>query len=125
MPVKRIEPTTTSIVLGRHTRLAVTFQWRDQSSGELVGLEGFVARVWVADQEGNLIEGSPFPAVVGATKVTYQMSAADLAAASASSTSAVYFTCVAENGNTVLPPNKRAVVVGDWTGANTYTPAGG
>jgi len=122
MPVKRIEPTATTTVLGRHTRLGITFQWRYES-GEVVDLEGMSARVWVSDHDGNVV-GQPRIAQVGATKVTYQMSPADLAEASATSTNPILFTCVCEDAETVLPPNKRAIIVGDWTGADSYAPAG-
>jgi len=120
MPVKRIEPTETTRVLGRHTRLALTFQWKEPS-GDLVDLDGYTARVWVTSHAGEQV-GQPRTAQVGGTKVTYQMDPADLAEASPTSTQPVYFTCVAENADTVLPPNKRAVVVGDWTGADNYQP---
>jgi hypothetical protein len=121
MPTKRIDATATSIVLGRHTRLGLTFKWRDPD-GEVVDLTGYTARVWVS-KDGNVL-GAPRTATVEGSRAVYQMTAADLAEASTSQNAPVYFTCVAENGEVTLPPNKRSVVVGDWTGADTYSPAG-
>jgi hypothetical protein len=113
---QKIVPQTTDRVLGRGTRLAIPFKWRHAESGDFVDLSGFTAQVWVSTTEGAL-SGSARPATVAGVAATYQMSETDLAQASQTTNDPVYLTCVATDGVTVLPPNQRAIVVGDWIGA--------
>ena len=116
---KRLEGTSTEQPLGRHTRLAIPFRWRD-AEGELIDLQGdsFTAEVWVGTEAGTLIAG-PRSATVTGTAAEYQMEAGDLAEATSSS-EPVTVTCVASQGSTVLPPNKRKIVVADWAGADSF-----
>lgn len=114
----RLEPQATDRVLGRGTRLAIDFKWREPS-GDLLDLSGYTCVVYVATQDGTLI-GNAREAAVSGTAATYQMDTDDLAAASAGRTDYVIFTAVATSGPTVLPPNKRGIAVGDWTGADEF-----
>jgi hypothetical protein len=115
----RLAPTKTDKPLGRGTRLGIPFKWRGPA-GDFIDLTGYTAQVWVSTHDGGITVGSPAVATVAGTEATYHMTADDLAVASANATDFIYFTAVATSGDgaTVLPPNKRAINVADWTGAD-------
>jgi hypothetical protein len=116
---QRLPPTKIVKPLGRGTRLAIPFQWRG-ADGQIVDLAGggFTAQVWVSTPAGGITATSPHAVAPTGTQAVYQMSAEDLATASATATDYILFTCVATAGETRLPPIKLAVNVADWTGAD-------
>lgn len=115
----RVPAARTDTILGRYTRLGIPFQWRDPD-GALIDLEmlGYTAQVWVTSAEG--VTAGPRIAHVEGTQALYQMEPDDLAEASNKERDTVKIVCVAENTDNVLPPNKREIVVGDWSGADGF-----
>lgn len=108
--------------LGRHTRLAIPFQWK--VAGVLVDLEagGYTARAWVTAVDGTTVDG-PKAMTVAGTTATYMLDATDLATASPTGlVGNVKVVAVAENTTTTLPSDAREIPVGDWGGADTYLP---
>lgn len=115
--VAQLEGKKAEVPLGRHTRLAIPFQWKGVD-GALIDLEtnSYTAEVWVS--QGTTVNG-PFTATVSGDTATYQIGQNDLAEATATN-APVAFTCVAENATNVLPPNMRRIVVAEWGGADEY-----
>ena len=108
--------------LGRHTRLALPFEYR--IDGKLVDLEGlgYTARAYVATPDDE--EHGPFPCDIDGTQAIYTLRAEDVGQASVRrGRSNVRVTVVAESGNSTLVSDVREIAVGDWPGADGYEPA--
>lgn len=108
-------------VLGRHTRLGVPFSWTIGDTPVDLETDGYEVRVWVTSVDGQTING-PNPATVSGTTATYVMNATDLAEASPTADAHVLIVAVAENGTNTLVSDARAIAVGNWGGATSYTP---
>jgi hypothetical protein len=118
---QKIDALKLTKILGRHTRLNIPFSWT--IGGVPVPLQdnGYTVRVWVTNQTGETIAG-PYPTVVSGNVANYVMNVADLLAASETANDTVKIVAVAENEDMTLVSDSREIVVGDWGGAEEYTP---
>lgn len=110
-----------SKTLGRHTRLGVPFSWTIGGTAVNLETDGYTVRVWVTAVDGTTITG-PNNATVSGTTATYVMAVADLQDASPTASDLVHLVAVAENGTNTLVSDARTIAVGNWGGADTYTP---
>lgn len=107
--------------LGRHTRLGVPFTWTIGGVPVDLQTEEYQVRVWVTSVDGETISG-PTTATVAGDTATYVMNVGDLADASPTANDVVLIVAVAENGFNTLVSDARAIAVGNWGGADAYTP---
>lgn len=120
--VQTIDKLALSKTLGRHTKLSVPFSWSIGGTAVDLEAESYSVRVWVQDTDGTTISG-PTDATVSGTEATYDMNTDDLASPSETSDDTVILVAVAENVTNTLVSDGRAIVVGDWGGADNYTPS--
>lgn len=107
--------------LGRHTRVDIPFSWT--LNGDTVDLEGqgFTVRVWITRIDGSVT--GPHATTISGTTATYRLDASDLDTASPEVRDFVEIVAVAENDDFTFVSDARAFRVGDWSGADDYTPA--